>query len=117
MKILYFFHREYAPQSGIILAAYLKRSSNGQIFYERVEYLTLFTLKGSNQVVSFYHEFAKNDHDILWIRNRKELLSDIAKDQLEIIEGHNYIRFREAALNIYKGVEIPDFKTFNHKNN
>lgn len=117
MKIHYFFHRGYAPQSGIILAAYQKKKLHGQIFYERLEYLTLFIPQKINLVVSFYHEFVKGNNDVLWRRNQEELLYDIAKDQLKTIEAHNYIRFRKAAIGMYKNTEILDFETFKTKNN
>lgn len=112
MKIHYFFHRGHAPQSGIILAAYMVKDFNGQISYERLEYLTLFMPQKQNTIVSFYHEFVKDNNDTLWIRNQDELLFDIAKDQLKTIDFQNYDRFRKTAIDIYKNVEILDFGTF-----
>lgn len=112
MKIHYFFHRERMPESGIILAAYLENTIDGEIFYERLEYISLAVIETFNLTVSFYHEFSKNNRDSLWVRDGDELLSDIAKDQLKTIDERNYIRFRKAALNMYKNTEIIDFNMF-----
>lgn len=112
MKIHYFFHRERMPESGIILAAYSENVIDGQIYYQRLEYLTLAVIETLNLTVSFYHEFSKNNRDSVWVRDENELLSDIAKDQLKTIDERNYLRFRKAAIGVYKNTEIVDFEMF-----
>lgn len=112
MKIHYFFHRDRMIESSIILAAYTENIIDGQIYYQRLEYLTLVVLETLNLTVSYYHEFSKNNRDSVWVRDKDELLSDIAKDQLKSIDERNYLRFRKAAIGIYKNTEIVDFGMF-----
>lgn len=112
MKIHYFFHRGRRPESGIILAAYLENTIDGQKFYERLEYISFAMVETFNLTVSFYHEFSKNNRDSLWVRDKDELFSDIAKDQLNTIDERNYLRFRKVAIGIYKNTEIVDFENF-----
>lgn len=115
MKIHYFFNREYGRSSFIALTAYLEENFNGRISYRRLEYLRLLVYKGSFQVVSFHHEFGKDDCIAHWAKNEKELFSDLESERFDTIEKRNYLRFRKVALAIYQSVGIIDFETLETK--
>lgn len=109
-KILFFIRREYGSPS-IELRAYKMEESNDRFDFRQIEHLRLLAYSGNYQVISFNHEYGKDDCSYNAAKDVSELIKDMKKWQLTPIDRRNYERFRKVAIGIYRKAGIIDFTT------
>lgn len=116
MKILFFYSRSFGhPTYCLKLTAYLGENINGFISFRRLEFLRLLVYTSSHQMVSFQHEYGKDNCVGHFAKDDNLLIQDMERQEFDLIDERNYLRFRKAALNIYQKAGTINFQTLETK--
>lgn len=123
MKIHYFFRRECDKGFyNLELVAWLEeeetsRLGQKRLSFTRLERLNIFLSKDNNSYHNhrIEHDFGEESCLGHYSHTRRELVKEMEKQSLSIIDRRNYERFRKVALNLYKRQPLVDFSKFKGK--
>lgn len=116
MKILFFYSRSFGhPTYCVKLTAFLEENINGSISYRLLEFLRLLVYTESHQMVSFEHKYGKDNCIGHFAKDDNLLIQDMKRQEFDLIDERNYLRFRKAALNIYQKAGTINFQTLETK--